>query len=77
MFSIDTSSARELLEAMVTAVSVLGGAMAYCSGYSASQAMYEDQTSEILGQQVNEGLGEGFRMGWPVAIVALIIGTWT
>jgi hypothetical protein len=74
---IDAGSARELLEAAVTAVSVLGGAMAYWSGYSASQAMAEDQPPDILSQRVNQGLGEGFIAGWPVAIMALIIGIWT
>jgi hypothetical protein len=77
VFSLDAGSARELLEAAVTAVSILGGAMAYYSGYSASQAMAEGQPSEILSQRVNEGIGEGFTAGWPVAIVALIIGLWT
>ncbi len=51
--------------------------MAYCSGYSASQAMSEEQPHEVLGQRVNEGLGEGFSWGWPTAIVALIIVIWT
>jgi hypothetical protein len=77
VFSFDPGSARELLEAAVTAVSILGGAMAYCSGYAASQAMAEDQPPDILSQRVNEGIGEGFTAGWPVAIVALIIGIWT
>ena len=51
--------------------------MAYYSGYSASQAMAEGQPPDILSQRVNEGIGEGFTAGWPVAIVALIIGIWT
>ena len=77
MFPFDPGSARELLEAAVTAVSILGGAMAYCSGYSASQAMAEGQPPDVLSQRINEGIGEGFMAGWPVAIVALIIGIWT
>lgn len=77
MISIDAGSARELVEAAVIAVSVLGGAMAYFSGYSARQATTEGQPPDILSQRVNEGLGEGFASGWPTAIVALIIGIWT
>jgi len=51
--------------------------MAYCSGYTAAQAVSEELPPEILGQRVNEGLAEGFTWGWPTAIVALIIGVWT
>ena len=77
MFPIEPGDARELIEAAVTAISVLGGAMAYCSGYFASQAVSEEQPPEILSQRVNEGLAQGFSWGWPTAIVALIIKIWT
>ena len=76
MLSVDTTGARELLEAAVTAVSILGGAMALTSGYSASQAMAESKPSDMLGQRVNEGLGEGFAIGWPLAVLVFIIGAW-
>ena len=77
MFSIGPGDANQLIEAAVTAISVLGGAMAYCSGYTAAQAVAGELPAEILGQRVNEGLAEGFTWGWPTAIVALIIGVWT
>jgi hypothetical protein len=77
MISLDGDIARELIETAVTAISVLGGAMAYWSGYSASQAMAEQQPSDALSNRINESIGEGFRVGWPMAIVAFIIGTWT
>jgi len=77
VFLIEPGNAGQLIEAAVTAISVLGGAMAYCSGYTAAQAVSEEQPPEILGQRVNEGLAEGFTWGWPTAIVALIIGAWT
>lgn len=77
MLFFDASEVRDLLNAAVTAVSVLGGAMAYTSGYFASRAMSEDQSPEILGQRVNEALGNGFNWGWPAALDALIIGVWT
>jgi uncharacterized transporter YbjL len=73
---IDSTGARELLEAAVTAVSILGGAMALTSGYAASQAMAESQAPETLGQRVNEGLGEGFAIGWPLGVLVFIIGAW-
>jgi hypothetical protein len=77
MFPIEPGGASELIEAAVTAISILGGAMAYCSGYYASRAMSEEQLPEILSQRINEGIGEGFSWGWPTAIVALIIKAWT
>lgn len=77
MFPIESGDAGQLIEAAVTAISVLGGAMAYCSGYIAAQAVSEELPPEILGQRVNEGLAEGFTWGWPTAIVALIIKAWT
>lgn len=77
MLPIDSTGAGELLEAAVTAVSILGGVMAYMSGYSASQAMAEHQPSDVLAQRINEGIAEGFAAGWPLAILAFIIGTWT
>lgn len=76
MFPIESGEANELIEAAVTAISILGGAMAYCSGYSASRAVSEEQPPEVLGRWINEGLAEGFSWGWPTAIVALIIKIW-
>jgi hypothetical protein len=74
---VDTESASALIEAAVTAISVLGGTMAYFSGHAAAQAVFEEQPPEILSQLVNEGLGEGFTWGWPAAVIALIIVMWT
>jgi hypothetical protein len=76
MLTFHTSDLRELLNAAVTAVSVLGGSMAYASGYFSSRAMVEGLSPEILGQRVNEALGKGFNLGWPAALAALIIGVW-
>jgi len=76
MFPVDVDSARNLLNAVVTAISVLGGAMAYASGYCAIRAMSENQRPDVLARRVNEALGRGFDFGWPVGIVALIISAW-
>jgi hypothetical protein len=51
--------------------------MAYCSGYAAVRALSEEQPPDVLSQQINEGLAEGFSWGWPSAVVALIIKIWT
>jgi hypothetical protein len=51
---------RTLIENLVTAVSVLGGAMAYESGLAARTAISENQAPDVLSQRVNEGLGAGF-----------------
>jgi hypothetical protein len=76
MSPVDPESARGLLEAVVAAFSVLGGGMAYLSGYYASQAIAEGQSSEFVAHRVNEGLAIGFRAGSPASIIALIIMVW-
>jgi hypothetical protein len=73
---LDSSAAQDLLEAAVTAVSILGGAMAYESGLAAAEAVAERQTPETLSQHVNEGLAKGFVWGWPLAVITLIIELW-
>jgi hypothetical protein len=50
--------------------------MAYTSGYSAFRAMQRGQAADVLGQRVNEGIGQGFAGGWPVALIAFIIEIW-
>jgi hypothetical protein len=68
---------RELVEAAVTAVSVLGGAMAYQSGYAAARALSEGLPPEAVSQQVNQGIADGFSLGSPMAAVALILLAWS
>jgi membrane protein YqaA with SNARE-associated domain len=77
MAPVEASSARELLEAAVAAFSVLGGFMAYWSGYFAARAIAENQPPHVLAQRVNEGIGEGFLKGSLPAILALIIVVWS
>jgi hypothetical protein len=72
----DAAAAHTLLEAAVTGVSILGGAMAYESGLAAAEAVAEAQTPEILSQRVNEGMAKGFVWGWPLSVVTLIIELW-
>ncbi len=68
---------REFIEISVTAVSVLGGAMAVQSGNAASRAMARKQTAAVLSQQINEGIGHGFNWGSPTAVCTFMILLWT
>jgi hypothetical protein len=77
MIPADPESARGLLEGVIAAFSVLGGCMAYLSGYYASQALAQEQPLELVAQRVNEGLGFGFRFASPVSVIALIIMVWS
>lgn len=77
MVSIDPASAREFLEGVIAAFAVLGGIMAYFSGYEASKALAENQPSTTVAERINEGLGVGFDLGGRTAIVALMIMGWT
>jgi hypothetical protein len=77
MTPVDAGSARELLEAVVAAFAVLGGSMAYFSGFLAAQALAERQLPDVLAQRINEGIGEGFVKGALPAVVALIIVVWS
>jgi hypothetical protein len=77
VLSVETGDLRVLIEAVVTAVSILGGVMAYRSGLAAAKAMSQDQTPQILAQRINEGLGKGFSAGLPAATFCLIVLLWT
>jgi hypothetical protein len=76
MALINPREVGELVDAAVTAVSVLGGVMACCSGYLAARALAEDRPPSLIAQRVNEGVGEGFLIGAPAAVVTLIIELW-
>ena len=73
MAAIQATEVRELVEAAVSSISVLGGSMAYFSGFAAAQASVENSTPETLSQAVNESLGAGFVVGCPMALATLII----
>lgn len=73
MDPVDLTSARELLEAIVAAFSVLGGGMAYFSGYNAARALAQAQPPAVVAHCVNEGLGQGFEICWPLSTVALFV----
>jgi hypothetical protein len=76
MAPVDLTSAREFLEAIVAAFSMLAGGMAYFSGYNAAQALAQDQPPEVVAHSVNEGLGRGFEIFSPLSIFALFVMLW-
>ncbi len=77
MTPIDPGAAREFLEALIAGFSVLGGIMAYYSGHAAYQALAQDEAPPAVAHSINEGIGEGFEVGVPAAIMALMIMGWT
>lgn len=74
---IDVNATREFVEAIIAAFSILGGGMAYFSGYGAAQSLAREEPPERLAHAVNEGLGIGFTHGSPFSIAALIIMVWS
>ena len=64
---------RDLVEIIVTAISLLGGAMAYASGWAALRAVNVAAPPEELARRVNEGLAVGFLYGWPLAVFVAIL----
>lgn len=77
MTLLDPTSARDFLEAAVAAFSVLGGVMAYASGFAAAQALRQEMPSDVVAHRINEGIGSGFTSGSVAAVCALIIMVWT
>lgn len=74
---IGSSEFGELVQSTVTAVSILGGAMAYMSGYHAARALAGGDPPELAAARINEGLGLGFSAGFPLAVLVLIIEGWS
>jgi hypothetical protein len=76
MAPIDPNGARELLEAIIAAFSVLGGGMACFSGFRAAQALAEKQPPDVVAHSINEGIAEAFETFSPLSMLALIIMGW-
>ena len=73
---MEPNGLSELVQSAVTAVSILGGAMAYMSGYNATRAIAENDSPETASQRINEALGTGFAAGFPLALLVSIIEAW-
>jgi hypothetical protein len=67
------SSTSDFIEVIVSGVSVLGGAMAWFSGFQASQSVRIGQRPEVVSRRINEGLATGFDNGLRLAVIALIL----
>ena len=63
-----TGNFRDLVEVVVTAVSILGGFMAFCSGLEAWRSVRARRFPEQVAHRVNQGLGRGFGIGFPIAM---------
>jgi hypothetical protein len=77
MALIDLSTARELLEGLIAASSVLGGGMAYTSGFRAAQAIAQEASPDAVAHSINEGVAFAFETFSPLSIGALIIMVWS
>jgi hypothetical protein len=77
MVPVDPTATRDFLEAIVAGFSILGGMMAYWSGYGAAQARAQGLSADLLADWINEGIADGFTWGWPMATAALMIMVWT
>lgn len=62
-------SFRDLVEVVVTAVSILGGFMAFFSGLAAFDFISYAEEPEVLAHRINRGLANGFGFGLPVAVL--------
>lgn len=71
------SNARDVVEVLIGAVSVLGGVMAVTSGRAASKATTAGDEPEVLAFRVNDGLADGFESGLPVAVIVSLVLAFT
>ncbi len=70
MAAIDVLSAHDWVELLIGAVSVLGGSMAFFSGFEAWQAEIEGAAVTEVAARVNHGLAHGFYVGVRAALFA-------
>lgn len=73
MAAIGISDIRGLLEAAITAVSVMGGLMAYFSDRAASATVSRQTRADVVSRQINEGLAVGFDWGVRLGAIAFMI----
>lgn len=74
---LDLDAIRMLIDAAVTGVSMLGGTMAFISGYKGALALAGSERPAVVAQSINEGICRGFIWGlWP-AFSTFIVVLWT
>jgi hypothetical protein len=67
---------RGLIEAVVAGASILGGAMAYETGFAAARAVARGASPAALSWEINRGVARGFMWGSPLAAFAPILVGW-
>jgi hypothetical protein len=77
MAPVDADSVRALLEAVIAGFAVLGGGVAYFSGFEAFAALGRNHPQSTVTERINRGLGVGFGVAAPFALMALMIMGWT
>lgn len=56
---------------------MLGGVMAYFSGFEAYRALAQNESPSTVAHSINEGIGIGFEIGVSAALWTLMIMGWT
>lgn len=74
---LDPESVRDLLDALVTAFAVLGGAIAYKCGLAATISRAGGESLAATAEAINSGMADGFLTGVPAALIAAMIVVWT
>jgi hypothetical protein len=73
----DPDSVRDLLDALVTAYAVLGGAIAYQCGLAATMSRAAGASLADTAEAINKAMAHGFVVGVLAALFAAMIVVWT
>lgn len=73
MSPLDLGDARAFLDAVIAAFAVLGGVMAYASGFEAARARLARKTPRVIGDHISVGVANGFIVGAAAALITLIL----
>lgn len=70
---MDIEALREMIEAAIGGASVLGGAMAYQTGWAAMRALFQGASPEFLSTEIDLGVAHGFLWGGPLSAIVFIL----
>lgn len=73
---MDVEALKAMIEATISAASILGGAIAYQTGYAAADAVSRGAPPSILSEEINLGVASGFQWGGPLSAFVLILMGW-
>lgn len=73
MTPLDLADARAFLDAVIAAFAVLGGAMAYFSGFEAARAKLARELPRTITDRISIGIADGFVVGAPAAVLTLMM----